>query len=131
MIKIPMIEIPYDYVNNMGALTKNILINANHIQSITHDGVETIISLGTYHIKLNDMSGAVYDEMGYTNVTGPFGTYGRMKDEAYYRNTDPAVSNLGDYPTYCSTRNCHNYGYSYGSGWLDGISRAWFDPIQE
>jgi len=64
----------------------------------------------------NTQYGAVYDSLGYTNITTPGGnTYGKMADSVY------AGSVLNNHPTNCSF-NCHS---------IQGVTRAWFDPLAE
>ena len=78
----------------------------------------------------NTIYGAVYDEMGYTNAAGAWGTYGKLPDEVFLPAADPNFLDLDLYPTYCEF-NCHN---ASGDGaYLDvnGPNKAWFDLIQE
>ena len=78
----------------------------------------------------NSPYGAVYDEMGYTSVSGPWGMYGKLPDEVFLPDTDPNFLDLDIYPTYCAY-NCHN---ASGDGaYLDvkGPNKSWFDLIKE
>jgi hypothetical protein len=64
----------------------------------------------------NTAYGAVYDPLGYVNITtGNGNTYGKMADPVY------AGTVLNGHPAYCSF-NCHS---------IQGVTRAWFDPLVE
>jgi hypothetical protein len=69
----------------------------------------------------NTPYGAVYDEIGYTNVfPDAINAYGKMRDEAYI-DYSPAPNLLDNHPTYCAF-NCHP---------VQGPTKAWFSPINE
>jgi hypothetical protein len=69
----------------------------------------------------NTPYGAVYDEIGYTNVfPDAINAYGKMRDEAYM-DYSPAPNLLDNHPTYCAF-NCHPF---------QGPTKAWFYPIAE
>lgn len=68
----------------------------------------------------NTSYGAVYDEIGYTNVfPDAINAYGRMRDEAYIYYPGPNI--LYNHPTYCAF-NCHEQ---------QGSTKAWYRPIAE
>ena len=71
----------------------------------------------------NTAYGAVYDEMGYTNVSGAWGTYGKLPD---------VLPNMDLYPTYCAY-NCHNAGPVLHENKMDikPPNKAWFSPVAE
>ncbi|MFC1670173.1 hypothetical protein ACFL20_07240 [Spirochaetota bacterium] len=78
----------------------------------------------------NTPYGAVYDEMGYVNVSGPWGTYGKLPDNIHLDKSDPDYLDLNAFPTYC-VYNCHNEA---GNGeYLDlkGYNKSWFSPIED
>jgi len=64
----------------------------------------------------NTQYGMVYDSLGYVNITTVNGnTYGKMADPVY------AGTVLNNHPTNCAF-NCHS---------IQGVTRAWFDPLIE
>ena len=113
---------PYndDGAYTLGPVTSNLQWFHIGIQGSALRG--TITDSGIHCVNCHDVHGsnspygAVYDEIGYTNIfPDPVNILGKMDDANYGSNL------LGNNPTYCSF-NCHRY---------QPITNAWFEPIIE
>ena len=111
--------------NDPSFFGQNFNLHWFHISAQTSDFRGTGVASGINCINCHDVHGsatpfgAVYDEIGYTNIF-PDGTniLGKMSDAAY----GPLF--LDNNPTYCGIFNCHG-------GFGMGITNAWFEPIVE
>jgi hypothetical protein len=111
---------PYNDYSSWG---ENMNLHWGHIGIPISDFRGTGVWSGVNCVNCHDVHGsttpygAVYDEIGYTNMfPDATNAYGRMRDEAYL---DYLLED--NHPTYCAF-NCH---------YQQGLTRAWYRPITE